>query len=328
MRPILYGILASFFFSATFVLNQAMKLAGGSWMYTASLRFIFMLPFLLLIVSLRGNLPALLKDMRQRLRTWLWWSFVGFGVMYAPVCYATQFEPGWLIAGTWQITIVAGVLLAPLFYRVIDTPDGPVKIRQRVHWNSVWMSLVILLGIAVMQSGQAGRISAADLLLGAVPVAFSAFAYPLGNRKMMEVCEGRLDAYQRVLGMVIASLPLWIVLSAVAFMQSGLPSPQQTGQSLLVAFSSGVVATVLFFSATDMAKGSAQTLAAVEATQSGEVVFAAAGELLLLPVPLPPAVSWIGMFLVIAGMTLHSVYSGRGRSAAGAVGKKGTLTAD
>jgi hypothetical protein len=53
----------------------------------------------------------------------------------------------------------------------------------------------------------------------------------------------------------------------------------------------------------------------VEATQSVEVVFAAAGELLLLPVPIPPALSWIGMFLVIAGMALHSVFSGNPRNA-------------
>jgi drug/metabolite transporter (DMT)-like permease len=315
MRPILYGILASFFFSSTFVLNQAMKLSDGNWMYTASLRFLFMIPFLLAIVAFRGNLAALLSDMKKRLWTWFGWSFIGFGVMYAPTCFAAEYEPGWLIAGTWQITIVAGSLLAPLFYKVVSTPNGPVRIRESIHWKGLGVSLIILFGVGVMQMSQAGHLSATDLLYGVVPVMIGAFAYPLGNRKMMEVCEGRLDAYQRVLGMTLASFPLWIGMFIYALLHDGLPSAGQTGQSMLVAVSSGVIATVLFFTATDMAKGSAQKLAAVEATQSGEVVFAAAGELLLLPVPIPSAVSWIGMFLVIAGMTLHSVFSGRPRDA-------------
>jgi drug/metabolite transporter (DMT)-like permease len=311
MRPILYGILASFFFSSTFVLNQAMKLSDGNWMYTASLRFLFMIPFLLAIVAFRGNLIALLSHMKKRFLTWFGWSFIGFGVMYAPVCFAAEYEPGWLIAGTWQITIVAGSLLAPLFYKVISTPNGPVRIRESIHWKGLGMSLVILFGVGVMQLSQAGHLSTTDLLFGVVPVTIAAFAYPLGNRKMMEVCEGRLDAYQRVLGMTLASSPLWIGMTIYAFVQDGLPSAGQTGQSVLVSVSSGVIATVLFFKATDMAKGSTQKLGAVEATQSGEVVFAAAGELLLLPVPVPPALSWIGMSLIIGGMTLHSLFSRR-----------------
>ncbi|TFE28659.1 multidrug resistance efflux transporter family protein [Cohnella luojiensis] len=321
MRPILYGILASFFFSSTFVLNQAMKLSDGNWMYTASLRFLFMIPFLLAIVAFRGNLKPLLSHMKKRFLTWFGWSFVGFGVMYAPVCFAAEYEPGWLIAGTWQITIVAGSLLAPLFYKVVSTPNGPVRIRESIHWKGLSMSLIILFGVGVMQLSQAGHLSATDLLFGVVPVTIAAFAYPLGNRKMMEVCEGKLDAYQRVLGMALASLPLWICMSIYAFVQDGLPSAGQTGQSVLVAVSSGVIATVLFFKATDMAKGSTQKLGAVEATQSGEVVFAAAGELLLLPVPIPPALSWIGMSLIIGGMTLHSLFSGRPRGVRTSLGR-------
>jgi Na+/melibiose symporter-like transporter len=100
------------------------------------------------------------------------------------------------------------------------------------------------------------------------------FAYPLGNRKMMDVCEGRLDAYQRVLRMTLASLSLWLLLSLYGLFTAGLPSGGQSLQSLLVALCSGVIATVLFFMATDMVRGNMQKLAAVEATQSIEVLFA------------------------------------------------------
>jgi drug/metabolite transporter (DMT)-like permease len=311
MRPIIYGILASVFFSLTFIMNQSMKLSGGSWMWSASLRFIFMIPFLLLIVMFRGNLAVLLAEMKKRFWTWIGWSLVGFGLMYAPVCYAAEYEPGWLIAGTWQVTIVAGSLLSPLFFKIIRTPDGFVRIRETIPIKGLIMSFIILFGVGIMQVGQIGHISLRVALVGIVPVIIAAFAYPLGNRKMMEVCEGRLDVYQRVLGMTLASLPLWLLLAFFAFIHHGPPSAGQINQSLIVAVSAGIVATVLFFSATGMVKGSTNKLAAVEATQAGEVLFTAIGELLFLSVPFPSALSWTGMLLVIAGMILHSLFSGK-----------------
>lgn len=47
------SILASFFFSITFVLNQLMSVEGGYWLWTAPLRFLFMIPFFLVIVSFK-----------------------------------------------------------------------------------------------------------------------------------------------------------------------------------------------------------------------------------------------------------------------------------
>ena len=49
-----------------------------------------------------------------------------------------------------------------------------------------------------------------------------------------------------------------------------------------------------------------QKLASVEATQSLEVLFALLGELLFLSIQIPSPLSWIGMFIVILGMILHS----------------------
>lgn len=73
-----------------------------------------------------------------------------------------------------------------------------------------------------------------------------------------------------------------------------------------MAISSGVIATVLFFYATELVNHDNHKLAAVEATQSGEVVFALFGELLLLNAPLPSAISFAGMAVVVVGMILHS----------------------
>jgi hypothetical protein len=55
-------------------------------------------------------------------------------------------------------------------------------------------------------------------------------------------------------------------------------------------------------------------LAAVEATQSLEVLFALIGEMLILSSPLPSLLSWTGIAVIITGMALHSLFSRRSRS--------------
>ena len=45
-----YGILASFFFAFTFILNRSMNLGGGYWLWSACLRYLFMLPMLAVLV--------------------------------------------------------------------------------------------------------------------------------------------------------------------------------------------------------------------------------------------------------------------------------------
>jgi drug/metabolite transporter (DMT)-like permease len=311
MKAIFLGISASFFFALTFVLNRLMADSGGSWIWSASLRYYFMLPLLLLLVWARNGMRPLFVEMRRHPWQWVGWSFVGFGLFYAPLCFAAAYSPAWLTAGAWQFTIIAGSLVVPLFYETIQTPAGVMKVRKRIPFRRMGMSVVILAGIGLMEWSQSTRVSAHDLLLGALPILIAAFAYPLGNRKMMALCKGRIDAYQRTLGMTVASLPLWFVLSGYQLAAHSLPSASQCLQSLIVAVFSGVIATVLFFSATDLALGNVQQLATVEATQSGEVVFAAIGEILVIPGTHISTAGLIGLGLVVLGMVLHSFVSSR-----------------
>ncbi len=305
MKEIALGIFASLFFAVTFILNHAMELDGGSWLWSASLRYFFMLPFLLAIVLARKGWKPLTQEMKSQPSKWLIWSFVGFVLFYGPLTYAAAFGPGWIVSGTWQFTIVAGVLLAPFFITMV----GDVKQRQRIPGISLLISTVILIGIFLIQIPQAQSVSLETLMLGILPVIVAAFAYPLGNRKMMEVCGGRLDTYQRVLGMTIASLPAWIILAVYALFTVGLPSASQVFQSLIVGISSGVIATVLFFIATDRVRNHQGKLAAVEATQSTEVLFVIIGEMILLSVPLPEPAALIGIGVIVIGMLLHSYHT-------------------
>ncbi|WP_066148857.1 multidrug resistance efflux transporter family protein [Anoxybacillus sp. P3H1B] len=311
MRPIFLGICAAFFFASTFILNRSMELSGGGWVWSASLRFIFMVPFLFLIVASRKNTRALFQEMRKQPSSWFVWSLVGFGLFYAPLCFAAMYAPGWLIAGTWQFTIISGSLLAPLFFETIETPQGLKKVRGKIPIKGLAISLIIFFGIILMQLEQANHVSWRTVLLGVAPVIVASFAYPLGNRKMMEICGGRLDSYQRTLGMTLASLPFWLLLSLYGLLTAGAPSKEQIIQSLLVAIFSGIIATILFFQATDMVRKDMHKLAAVEATQSMEVLFAVFGEILLLSAPMPSALSWFGMLAIVIGMILHSYFSRR-----------------
>ncbi|WP_369381729.1 DMT family transporter [Lysinibacillus fusiformis] len=305
MKEIAIGIVASLFFAVTFILNHAMEMQGGSWLWSASLRYFFMLPFLLIIVFYRRGFSQLSTEIKAQPTAWLLWSFVGFVLFYAPLTYAAAFGPGWLVSGTWQFTIVAGVLLAPLFMTVI----AGKKVRQKIPLVSLLISCVILVGILLIQIPQAQSVSFKSLMLGILPVIVAAFAYPLGNRKMMDVCGGRIDTFQRVLGMTIASMPAWIIMAIYALFTVGLPSTGQLFQSLLVGISSGVIATILFFIATDRVKDHQGKLAAVEATQSTEILFVIIGEVILLGIPFPNSIALAGLGVIVVGMLLHSYYT-------------------
>lgn len=309
MKAILLGVFGSLFFAVTFILNHSMELTGGSWMWSASLRYFFMVPFLLAIVLFRGGMKALITEMKTHPVPWFGWSFVAFVLFYASITFAAAYSPGWLISGTFQLSIIAGVLLAPFFVTTLQTADGVSKVRHRIPLISLGISMVILLGIVLIQLPHIQDVRITTLLLGTLPVVVAAVAYPLGNRKMMEVCGGRIDTFSRVLGMTLATIPVWILLAVYAFWTVGLPSSNQVFQSLIIGISSGVIATLLFFTATDLVREHQGKLAAVEATQSLQIVFVIVGEMLLLGLPLPNSVALWGIFIIIIGLILHSFYT-------------------
>ncbi|MGH2347225.1 MAG: multidrug resistance efflux transporter family protein, partial [Chloroflexota bacterium] len=198
--------------------------------------------------------------------TWLLWSTIGFGVFYTPLTYAAAITPAWLLGGTWQLTILMGLLLSPLLYR-----DD----RRRIPRAALGTSAVILAGVLVMQLATADQTHAPrHLWLSLLLTLIGAIAYPLGNRSIMlhlERTGAALSVYQRVLGMTLASLPFWLLLAVTSYARTGPPTDAEVLQTALIALSSGVIATLLFFRATDLVRTDAVSLAAVEATQAAEV---------------------------------------------------------
>lgn len=76
-----------------------------------------------------------------------------------------------------------------------------------------------------------------------------------------------------------------------------------------MGISSGIIATILFFIATDRVRDNQGKLAAVEATQSAEIIFVIIGEMILLGIPLPAPLALIGLLVIIFGMLLHSYHT-------------------
>lgn len=295
-KPIFYGIISSVFFAFTFILNSSMNLSGGSFIWSASLRYIFMLPILYIILIKNNKVKSVHLAIKENLKYWILWSTVGFGLFYAPLSFASNYGKSWLVAGCWQITIVCGILLTPLFNKKI-----PIK--------NLIMSLIIIFGVFLIQYEQATSISLSVAILSIIPIIIAAFSYPLGNRKMMEICSDNLDTFQRIYGMTLCSMPFWIILSIIAIIKDGLPGSNQIFQSFIVAIFSGVIATYLFFKATDMAKDNSRELAIVESTQSGEVLFTILGEIIILKGTVPNKMGLLGLFLIILGMILNSTLS-------------------
>ena len=302
------GLLAAFFFSFTFILNSQMNISGGSWIWSASLRYLFMFPILFIIVALKKEVKPVFLAIKNDPSSWFLWSTIGFGLFYAPLSFASIYGASWMVASTWQITIIAGALLSPLFFTVTKGRNYIAHKRNSIPKKALYFSIIILIGVFLIQLQQATTISISQVLLGIIPVIIAAFAYPLGNRKMMEVCNNELNTFQRVFGMTLCSLPFWIFLSTFGITTVGLPSDSQVLQSFLVALFSGVIATTLFFKATEIVKGNPHQLAVIEATQSGEVIFTLLGEILILKTTLPTFIGYIGVILVIVGMILNSLF--------------------
>lgn len=83
-KALILGIAASFFFAFTFILNQQMNISGGSFLWSSSLRYIFMLPLLLIIMIINRQLNPVLNDIINKPIQWITWSTIGFGYFTLP----------------------------------------------------------------------------------------------------------------------------------------------------------------------------------------------------------------------------------------------------
>ncbi|RZA22400.1 MAG: multidrug resistance efflux transporter family protein [Lysobacteraceae bacterium] len=294
------SLLSALFFTSTYVLNRAAAVDGGHWAWTAALRYLIMLPLLLPLMPWQGGSASVWKAIRAAPLAWLGWSGIGFVLFYILLSHAAASGPAWLVAGSFQVTALAGMLCAPLLY-----DDA----RGRIPRLAFAIGVLVVAGVLLMQLGHARGAMDAQAWIAMLCVMASAFAYPLGNRGLLLHLERRgieLNATQRVFGLTLASQPAWLALSVWAWMQVGPPSIGQVGLAAGVALSAGVVATILFFQATGMVRNNPTALGAAEAMQAAEVLFAALLGALFLGEAWPQGQALLGAALVVAGIALFA----------------------
>ena len=281
-----------------------MSLQGGDWVWTASLRYAFMLLFLGGWLLVAGKSRVLKAVMMAYLRNCCFWTVagsIGFGAFYSLLTFSSSFAPGWVVATTWQSTILA-------------TPVVLLMFGKKVPLKGILFTALIFLGIVLVTFEQANSASLREMMLGILPVIGAAFAYPIGNQLLWEARHGgggiipRIDdpildnSIGRVLIMVLGSLPFWITL--VLVLHPSAPTAGQLVNTAVVALLSGVIATTLFFHARHRAKTPFQ-LSAVDATQSTEVVFSLLGEIIFLQGAFPGIAGSVGIALSVIGLILY-----------------------
>lgn len=299
-KPLILGILSSFFFSFTFILNRSMSLSGSSYLWSGVLRYFFVILILFIYLFVRGELNGVFKSIRANKLKWFIYSNIGFSLFYFALSISTVYGESWLAASFWQLTIVFGMLLTPLF-------GEPVPIKPLIF------SGLIILGVVLLQMENAKSVNILQSTFTLVSMSIAAVSYPFGNRSMLRLTKDSISSIQRVFGMALMTVPFWIIVSVYALNTVGPPTSTQVLQTFLIAVSSGVIATVLFFKATGMVKDDLEKLAVVETTQSTELIFTLLTGIILLKDPLPSTTGFIGISFIIVGMILCALAPSMGR---------------
>lgn len=311
LRLILGGAVAALFFSSSFLVVRAVGVSGSHWAWTASLRYLTVVPLLAaLILTLHG--PKVLGEAaRIALRRWKLSLLLGLLTCvgcYGAVSYAGRVLPAWALAGTWQFTTVASLPVLVAFGQ-----HPPLR---------AWLfSLLVFLGVISVQASQSNG-SAANvpgwafaLTLGALVL--GAFGYPAGNQLLGYAAGSGGGGVDRVsepsfrlvpvqlLVAALGSIPIWAAL--LLAIRPPLPSVKDAGLASLVALTSGVLGTGVFWWARQKAQGQGGfAVAGVDATQALETVFALGFELWLLGAPPPSLLGWAGVLAILGGSALYA----------------------
>lgn len=333
-KMIVWGLIASAFFSTSFVLYQLMSVQGGHWFWSASFRCFFMWLLLSVFILLQNKLnPSKLLELCKLFGShWQFWCVtggIGLGT-YGLLAFAADYAQGWVIAATYLFTVVASLVVLSFF-------------GQSFQKKVIVYSVIVFIGVVLANVGEGLRHSTSQgtdwhalLLFGALPAFIASFCFPLGNQLIWQAAQPKGDSthhtdaiskaannetskllqkvpqvtspllsnpLHKVWLMSLGSLPMWLVLGFMV--QPPAPSVSQITISFLVALMAGVLGTTTFLHARSLAK-QPQQLAAVDATQGSEIIFALLGGMLLLHTPMPSGLSFVGIALVIIGLVLFA----------------------
>lgn len=293
---LLIGLLSSLFFSATFLINKLISNDGGHWFYSASLRYLYTLFFIsFLLIAFKGfdYFKSVLLEYKNNILFWTISGTIGFGVFYSMICYAAEYSPAWILVTTWQLTIFASIFILALF-------------GNKLSKVTILCTLVVLLGITVVNLSHFETSNISSMLYSAIPVVIAAFAFPLGNQMVWQEKKKRdvevlNNAFSKVFLLTLGSSPLWLLL--FVFLDAGKPSISQIQNVAIISIVSGVIATSLFLYVRNKAN-TASKIMIVDATISAEVIFTLVCEILFLNALVPNLIGIVGILITIFALVL------------------------
>jgi hypothetical protein len=146
-----------------------------------------------------------------------------------------------------------------------------------------------------------------QVLAGVVPLSIAAFCYPVGNQLLNRLRHNTTPLYRplqdplaAVLLMTLGALPFLIGL--VVVIRPPAPDVQQIASTGIIALVAGCLATPLFIHARNTSSNP-YLIAAVDATQAGEVAFTLLGETLLTGHLALGLADYAGLAAVMGGLT-------------------------
>lgn len=170
------GLLSALFFSFTFLINRSISLDEGHWFYSAFLRYFFTILFIsLLLIFFKGfsYFKKVLNEFFTNIVFWLLSGTIGFGIFYSLICFAAEYSPAWIVATSWQVTIIASLIILYFFGKKLSL----------LTW---FFTIIVFLGITIVNISHFELSNIKTLLLGFIPVLIAAFAFPLGNQLVWE----------------------------------------------------------------------------------------------------------------------------------------------
>jgi len=303
-KILIYGFLAALFFSSTFAINKWLNVEmSGHWYWTASLRYIYVFILLNIIVSFKYGIKMLIETYRCYIHNIVFFLFaggIGFGVFYLSLCYAASYSAGWVLASTWQTTI----LFTPLVLLILG---------EKVKLKGVLYLFIMFIGVVFINSFAFDSLNS-NFFNSVTPILLAAFSYPLGNTLCKFACEGKyqklsVQKYEiskrpliQILLMVSGALPFIFLVGFI--IKPPQPTIYQLKYIFIIAVLTGVIATYFLYKARKIAKNDRTALAFADGTQSLESPLALFWGFILFGEQIPNLIGWIGLILLSVGMGL------------------------
>ena len=306
-RTILFGLIAVLCGASIYIVNRNLAAQGGHPLWTAALRYGYMVVMLALVITWWHGSVAFVGLLRCFAKHWVFFLFtgvIGSGTYYACLVFAALYAPAWVTAAAYQV----GIVCSPIVLICFGRHPG----RSTIIFVVVVACGGLLVNFEQMSHGEAVNMHRA--LIGMVLAFCACAAAHLGMQLMYEAVHGgptwvphvqntTLEfAPAQVFLNSLGTLPLWAI--CLAIVRPGLPTKGQWGQAAISPFIGGVLGAWFFVHARTQARRP-QLIAALDATPAASAVFTLILEALVLKPRMPGWLGVCGLLLMVVAFFVH-----------------------